>query len=60
LLIREFRCKAWPQPKKKLQDRINNPKSIITLMEDDDVTKNTGIYEYLLDGQEKNQQYRLR
>lgn len=29
-------------------------------MEDDDVTKNTGIYEYLLDGQEKNQQYMLR
>ena len=27
---------------------------IVELMEDDDVSKNTGIYEYLLDGQEKH------
>lgn len=27
---------------------------IVTLMEDDDVTKKSGIYEYLLDGQEKH------
>ena len=27
---------------------------IVELMEDDDVTKNSGVYEYLLDGQEKH------
>lgn len=29
-------------------------KRIVELMEDDDVTKNSGIYEYLLDGEEKH------
>jgi len=38
---------------KKLDPKILEAK-IIELMEDDDVTKNSGIYEYLLDGNEKH------
>lgn len=40
--------------KSKMYDPKVLEARIVELMEDDDVTKNSGIYEYLLDGQEKH------
>jgi len=55
---KEMKGLDWGIYYNKYKDNQYDPdsleKSIITLMEDDDVTKNTGIYEYLLDGQEKH------
>lgn len=44
----------YNQHKDQNYDPATMEKQIVKLMEDDDVTKKSGIYEYLLDGQEKH------
>lgn len=44
----------YNQHKDKNHDPATMEKQIVKLMEDDDVTKKSGIYEYLLDGKEKH------
>lgn len=44
----------YNQHKDQNYDPATMEKKIVKLMEDDDVTKKSGIYEYLLDGQEKH------
>lgn len=55
---REMKGLDWGIYYNKHQDGKFDPKvfeqRIVELMEDDDVTKNSGIYEYLLDGDERH------
>ena len=54
---KEMKGLAWGEIFNKYSDKNYNPKQleekIVQLMQDDDVTKRAGIYEYLLSGNEK-------
>lgn len=55
---KEMKGLEWGVFYNKYSSRNYDPRQfetrIVELMEDDDVTKNSGIYEYLLDGEEKH------
>lgn len=55
---KEMKGLAWGLFYNAYGDRVYNPKEleekIVALMQDDDVTKRSGIYEYLLSGEEKH------
>ncbi len=55
---KEMKGLAWGNLYNMYGDKVYNPKEleqqIVALMQDDDVTKRSGIYEYLLSGNEKH------